>query len=511
MTDSDELPTIDRMHSVPLDVHKWSDHSEIKGLSDRLYSDCNIIGLDQSGGNKKAKRTAQDMLRVLLLDLYVNWLKDPALAISISRNKNDYRVKGNRYNQLHISPKIIDVLDRFIDHGFVEQLDGYNNRNGPGQSFQARIRHTVKLRKEFQGLVVGLHDIEFDRQREVIILREKFTDDDGTEVKSNLDYQDTDYSNEIRRQLADYNELLKRTFIDIPHLKEPYVERNVGFGRAQRISISVDNKHVHRVFNGTEADNWSKGGRFYGGWWQQIPRDLRKDILIDDKQTVEVDYKALHPNLLLLEAGEKATVVDPYDLGALVLSDLINNKEVQRSYVKKLVLMAINASSAKSAYQAFRNSMRSDDTAKHLKNNKLKVLLDAFIDKFPMLKDKLNTGQALHLMEQDSRIANMVIDRFTKKDVPILCIHDSFIIQQDKEQELQTIMRDAIGQVAKGGVSVDVKSNKDVLAVEVEGNIPGYEEPREIELLVPKTINRSDQYKLRQQKFDNFRSHISAD
>ena len=120
-----------------------------------------------SRGNKKAKRTAQDMLRVLLLDLYVNWLNDPALAISISRNKNDYRVKGNRYNLLHISPKIIDVLDRLIDHGFVEQLDGYNNRTGAEQSFQTRIRHTQKLREEFRCLLVDLNDIEFDGLREV--------------------------------------------------------------------------------------------------------------------------------------------------------------------------------------------------------------------------------------------------------------------------------------------------------------------------------------------------------
>ena len=64
---ADELSKIDRWHSELLDVHTWSDHPEIKALTDRLYVETGTDGLERTG-NRKPKRTAKESLRVLLLD-----------------------------------------------------------------------------------------------------------------------------------------------------------------------------------------------------------------------------------------------------------------------------------------------------------------------------------------------------------------------------------------------------------------------------------------------------------
>lgn len=436
-TNEDQLNGIDRWYSVPLDVHKWTDHPEIKALSDRLYYECGINTFDEASGNRKPKRKAKDMLRILLLDLYVNWLKDPNLAISISKRKEDYKVKDNRYNQLHISHRIIDVNRSLVEHFYIEELPYYHDHTGKGESYQTRIRHTSKLRDEFRTLTVDLYDIDFDVGREVIILREKFTDEEGDKKRRNLHYEDDEYTNTIREQLRAYNDLLKVTFIDIPTLSEPFIRRKITKGKRagqeQLISIGPDNKHVHRVFNGTADDNWTKGGRFYGGWWQQIPKEMRPDIYINDIPTVEVDYQALHPNLLLLEEESEKSTTDPYTLDTLVLPDLIKDYDTQRAYVKKLVLMAINADSEQSAFSAFRSDSEQRTTAKRLTNEQLRTLLNAFTDKFPQLKESLNTGQALRLMALDSKIANMVLAYFTEQQVAVLCMHDSFIIQYNKE------------------------------------------------------------------------------
>ena len=77
-----------------------------------------------------------------------------------------------------------------------------------------------------------------------------------------------------------------------------------------------------RVFNGGLEGNWERGGRFYGGWWQQIDKEDPAKIYINDKPTLEVDFKAFHPNLLSNELGVKLSG-DPYDLGKLVLPDVI--------------------------------------------------------------------------------------------------------------------------------------------------------------------------------------------
>ena len=103
----DDLPKIDRWHSEPLDVHTWSDHPEIKALCDQMYAEAGLSTLEPKG-NRKPKRTVRESLRVLILDLYVKWLKDPSLSIGFSKTKSSYRV-GSRYNGLYIPEKIIEV------------------------------------------------------------------------------------------------------------------------------------------------------------------------------------------------------------------------------------------------------------------------------------------------------------------------------------------------------------------------------------------------------------------
>lgn len=504
MQNTDEnLPKIDRWASIALDVHKWSHHPEIKDLTDRLYTEAGVNSLDKSG-NKKPKKTARDMLRVLLIDVYVKWLEDPALAIGFTKDKMAYKVNGNRYNKVFISEKIVAVEQKLFDSGFLEELPAYHDKTGREPSYTTRIRHSAKLRLEFQKLTVDLHDIQYGVDQEVIILREKFQDELGLTKKALINYDDTDLTNRLREQLTFYNELLRRTFIDIPSQTEPFITRLVTKGRQsgqeQRISIGPDNKHVHRVFNGNEDDNWTKGGRFYGGWWLQIPREMRKEIYINDKPIVEVDYKALHPNLLLLEAHADTSVRDPYDLQILILPDLITELPLQRDVVKSLILMAINATSSDAAFQAFRKSKKRGDPNKKLKNLQLQLILDAFTDRFPGLKDALNSGKALELMNKDSQIANIVIDYFTQKNLPILCIHDSFCIQHDKEDELRRVLNDASVQIVGKPIPQDSKSITEEIKVHIRQEVDGIEKRIPDMIRLPKRIRPTDQYRLRKMK-----------
>ena len=80
---ANQLPKIDRWHSEPLDIHRWSDHPEIKTLCNHLYADANLETLEPKG-NRKAHRNVKDSLRVLILDLFVRWLKDSTLSIGLS-------------------------------------------------------------------------------------------------------------------------------------------------------------------------------------------------------------------------------------------------------------------------------------------------------------------------------------------------------------------------------------------------------------------------------------------
>ncbi len=168
--------------------------------------------------------------------------------------------------------------------------------------------------------------------------------------------------------------------------------------------------------------------------------------------------------------------------------------------------MGINADSDKKAYQAFRNSDREDKLGQSLTDIQLAALLDAFIGKHPQFKGVLNTGQALRLMNIDSQIANMVLDHFTNKNIPVLCIHDSFIIQYDKEPELRRILDQATHQVTNPIIDHDIKNVRNTHTGKITGNIKEYEELAVVKYYTPIRIDPTRQYLDKKAKFTKWLS-----
>jgi len=222
---------IDPWHSKPLDVHKWSDHPEINKLVDELW--VTIVGPALiSGSNNRGKSAPKKQLKVLLLDLYVAWLEDPTLSVGISRNNNSYSV-NSRYNALHISRKVVDIVDVLVMEEYLDYLHGSYDRQCNGQfNRTSRIRPRLKLQDQFNQLTISEYDIDHHHQEETVILTDYETDEEGNYTKSNgrkkrlfIEYKDTPDTNQIRRDLAAYNDLLHHTYIDISSLEEPYVVR----------------------------------------------------------------------------------------------------------------------------------------------------------------------------------------------------------------------------------------------------------------------------------------------
>ncbi len=104
-------------------------------------------------------------------------------------------------------------------------------------------------------------------------------------------------------------------------------------------------------------------------------------------------------------------------------------------------------------------------------------------------------------MNIDSQIANMVLDHFTNKNIPVLCIHDSFIIEYDKEPELRRILNQATHQVTNSIIDHDIKNVRNTHKGKVTGNIKGYEEPVVVEYHTPIRIAPTRQYLDRKAKF----------
>ena len=122
----------------------------------------------------------------------------------------------------------------------------------------------------------------------------------------------------------------------------------------------------------------------------------------------------------------------------------------QRKVVKGIVLNAINAATVKKAFQAYQVDQPSKSKERKLKHKQLHLLLDAFKEKHPTLGDSLGTDKGVELMNVDGRITTKIINHFTKKNIPVLTIHDSYVIPDTHSGELRTIMNKAVTEELNG-------------------------------------------------------------
>ena len=158
------------------------------------------------------------------------------------------------------------------------------------------LRASKPLQAVFAAARFSREDIVRTASQECIIL--KGTDDPGDNSKP-VEYKDSDETNRMRAELTAYNAVLADAFIDLPSLEEALIEREITTGKdtGRTAKVPLDHHHhfVRRIFS---RGDWGLNGRFYGGWWQQIGSEYRKQILINDTPTVEVDFKGLHIAIL---------------------------------------------------------------------------------------------------------------------------------------------------------------------------------------------------------------------
>jgi hypothetical protein len=190
-------------------------------------------------------------------------------------------------------------------------------------------------------------------------------------------------------------------------------------------SLDYGHNQLHRVFNNGRFD---EGGRFYGGWWQNVPKESRKYLEINYKSTIEIDYKGLQLRMLYalerLEAPE-----DPYDAPGWP-------REIQ----KIGILMLLNAETRQSAVHAL--------AAEGVSN--ANGLISALQDHHSQIARHFHSGVGVKLQFLDSQLAATVMSRTLLNALPV---HDSFIVRLGSEDELVESMERAFTEQYPGQVA----------------------------------------------------------
>ena len=426
----------DPWHSRPFDVHVWSEHKQVMELTEAIFlslSEANQT-LIKGRANNKGKTDLYKHLRHVIVDQYVSYKLDPTLCTGIARGFKHWAV-NSRYNALNLSHRILDVIDVLVANDWLLYTGGKNHRDGSGRNRTARIKPSPKLEESFSKLSVKLEDVSFHREEEVIILR------DGNKE---VEYTDTPEIVRMRKEVEAYNAMLLRHTVEVASLNHPYITRTVkdkrGRTTKQTIWLTPDRMFTRRTFS---RGSFKLNGRFNGGWWQRISEFSREDIIIDGEETIELDYSGLHPKILAYQAGHSIDG-DPYKIEKEVMPE-------QRDIIKGLLLKVINAKTIDSGIRAFQ-------TDKHgYKKKDLLLLLEAYLDQYPFMREYLGSDLGIELMYTDSQIAAQVINGFVKFDKPILPIHDSFIVKAYDVEYLGALMMNAIENVVGTWIAIDLK------------------------------------------------------
>jgi len=462
--------------SRPIDVHRWSDHPEVVTLVEDIWN--NWLPPEVTGelGKKKPgprrKTSLKKQLRVLVLDLYVAWLENPELSIGISMDVTKWKT-NSRYNALHLSKGIIPLVRALATAHLLDLSTGSYSGPGAKGNRTTRIRDSETQQEFFRREKFYRNDIGRFEGEEIIILRDA---KEATERGKQIEYEDTPAITAMRSDLKAYNDVVMSSFIDVITLKKPEFEIISGLN-VSVVPMHPDTSRSRRVFS---RSDWSMNGRFYGGWWQRISGELRSEIFIDDQPTIEVDFKGLHIAMLHAQAGKEMRH-DPYNLGGETIIDpeaiiLGLPAKLTRKLCKRLALTAINAKKKSSAFKAFREGIPMGQTGKSMSDEKLDQMLKSFLDINPDLSNSLFSDKGIELMYLDSQITARVHNHFTKQGIPVLSVHDSYIIDYMRVTELQEVMAEAsravVGQSLPTSIKLpDMAEYSDVSHEELQAHI----------------------------------------
>ena len=239
------------------------------------------------------------------------------------------------------------------------------------------------------------------------------------------------------------NNQLEQLAVDLKNRKEEAASEDdqsklsiLNFGRVQ----------LRRIFS---RGLMTKGGRFYGGWWQSLPSQYRAHILINDKKTVEVDCSGMSLRIFAALKGEEVSTDE--DIYNLSFEDWQFKTDPRRNAIKTFVNAMLNDE---------QGNYRLSKTEQAQTGLTHKQLKDKLFEIYEWLEKAIHAGVGLDTQFHDSQIAMTVMKEMMAEGILVLPIHDSFIVRSGFQQHLEKTMIDAFYTHLERWVSTSVDGTR---------------------------------------------------
>jgi hypothetical protein len=420
-------------NSRPFNPYRWADYDKFNECVEQLAR-----AIEKHEGRKRARtgdaaNALREAIRALILDLYVAHKTDPELQVGINLNANSFSRGAARYRTRLTYRQFEAAYDglRALGYLVIDKKGFFDRTKKIGKN--TKIRATEKLIRFLadEGKL-DLHRIGRVPNTETILLK-----DQG---KNLIDYPETDDTRRMRDNLANINGVLQRCWIDLEIADTDFEQLQRRLGRdpdPEKEPIDFTKRTLYRPFNN---GSFQEGGRFYGGWWQSVPKEYRPFITIDAKRTVELDYSEFHARMVYDIAGQKMPD-EPFDIG-------INASF--RDLVKKAFYAIINAGP-----RGVKQFADYDPAETGLTWSEF---LERIRQKHSAVAGYFFTGAGVTLQYKDSCLAERVLLHFARSNIPCLPIHDSFIMHHGYQKELNEVMRRGYREVMNAEIDIKVKA-----------------------------------------------------
>ncbi len=390
-------------------------------------------------------------------------------AVSYSRDKGFYTSNHTiHYSYRHMMQAIeVLVRDRYIlKHN--NKTGGFWSRGPYTNGISSRLQPLEKL---FEDYPEKIHNLTLNLNSLPILTINKYPiynlEDIDKYIKNNLEED----KNKLRN-IPDTHPLLFTPYHTIFRLcqylnREYFHNIKLDFSNLNLKYAHISQVGLHRALkNGGCGRYFQRGGYSY----QLISESERLKILIDGYEVAELDYSAMHPNILYSLKDTQA----PKDIYGPVIDVL---KEwgyvsVTKPMVKKVILIAINTKD----YRGLTSSVNLDKGDEKKANqhrvengfpqklilyDELKkcgleprVILDAFRQVHPTIEKSVHKSSANKLMLYESQVMTYVLFKLMKFKISAIPIHDSLLFPKQFRDEVKYVMESVYQRLMKYEIQV---------------------------------------------------------
>jgi len=243
-------------------------------------------------------------------------------------------------------------------------------------------------------------------------------------VQVELEVKNSRRTYQVFKRIENYNKLLLNSDI-VPGKMDVITESRTPFA----------NRTYTRRF---VKANLQLGGRFYGPYWQTLPKKYRKLIKINGEEVVELDYNAMHLHLLYSKLNKSLYDYYPFNKDPYAIP----------KYNRKIVKMVFTACINENCTRKNINYVGGQQVSKNLpdlyeEGLPYREMIDSLGNNHPEVAPMFYSQIGYEISYMESRVTDYIVTVLTKHKIPVLSIHDSFVVAKSKVSFLRTIMQEA--------------------------------------------------------------------